>query len=58
MTRGLKRELWGQVKIWQPLDGNLIKWAARADFKLPEAATAVAFAPSDASDEFVACCTP
>jgi WD40 repeat protein len=38
------------VKIWQPLNGNL-KWTAVADLKLPEAATAVAFAPSDASDE-------
>ncbi|KAI0285054.1 WD40-repeat-containing domain protein [Russula aff. rugulosa BPL654] len=39
------------VKIWQPLDGNLTKWTAVADFKLSEAATAVAFAPPDASDE-------
>jgi hypothetical protein len=28
-----------------------------ADFKLPEAATAIAFAPSDTSDEFVVRCT-
>ena len=42
-----------QVKIWQPLDGNFTKWNPVADFKLAEAATAVAFAPSDASDECV-----
>ena len=29
-----------------------------ADFKLPEAATAVAFAPFDVSDEFVVRCAP
>lgn len=29
-----------------------------ADFKLPEAATAVAFAPSDVSDEYVVRYTP
>ena len=51
--RDLTREPWRQVKIWQPIDGDLVKWTAVADFKLPEAATAVAFAPSDASDEFV-----
>jgi hypothetical protein len=39
-----------QVKIWQPLDGNFTKWKTAADFKLAEAATAVAWAPSDASD--------
>lgn len=39
------------VKIWQPLDGNLTKWTAVADLKLSEAATAVAFAPPEASDE-------
>ncbi|KAN0124534.1 WD40-repeat-containing domain protein [Russula decolorans] len=39
------------VKIWQPLDGNLSKWTAVADIKLSEAATAIAFAPTDASDE-------
>ena len=42
-----------QVKIWQPVDGNFTRWKAVADFKLPEAATAVAFAPSDGSDECV-----
>jgi len=39
------------VKIWQPLDEKLIKWTTVGDVKLPEAATAVAFAPLDASDE-------
>lgn len=29
-----------------------------ADFKLSEAATAIAFAPPDASDEFVVLCIP
>jgi elongator complex protein 2 len=42
-----------QVKIWQALDGNSSKWTVVADLKLPEAATAVAFAPSNASDQFV-----
>jgi hypothetical protein len=46
----------GQVKIWKPLDGNLTKWTAVTDFKLSEAATAVAFAPPDVSDEFVVSC--
>ena len=45
-----------QVKIWKPLDGNLTKWTAVADLKLSEAVTAVAFAPPDASDEFVVTC--
>ncbi|KAH9963197.1 WD40-repeat-containing domain protein [Russula dissimulans] len=39
------------VKIWQPPDGNVTKWTAVADFKLTEAATAVAFAPLDASNQ-------
>ncbi|KAI0303122.1 WD40-repeat-containing domain protein [Russula brevipes] len=39
------------VKIWQALDGDSSKWTVVADLKLPEAATAVAFAPSNASDQ-------
>jgi len=39
------------VKIWQPLDGNVVKWKAMADFKLAEAATTVAFAPLDELNE-------
>jgi hypothetical protein len=55
---GILRNLWKQVKIWQPLDGNVAKWTVVEDFKLPEAATAVAFAPLDSSDEFVMLCPP
>jgi len=52
-TGAVNANPWGQVKIWQPLDGDLAKWTAVADIKLSDAATAVAFAPPDASDEFV-----
>ncbi|KAI0254274.1 WD40 repeat-like protein [Lactifluus subvellereus] len=39
------------VKIWHSLHGNLAKWTAVADFKLPEAVTAVAFAPMIESND-------
>lgn len=52
------RKLWKKVKIWQPLDGNVAKWIVVEDLKLPEAATAVAFAPLDSPDEFVMLCPP
>lgn len=41
------------MKIWQCLPDDFTKWTTIADLKLPSAATAVAFAPSDESDEFV-----
>jgi len=39
------------VKIWQCVHGDCAKWAAITDLKLPSAATAVAFAPSNESNE-------